>query len=136
VRSTEPSDHWRVYQGRRRTFHGWTSGGGYSFRSMSHEMNFLGRPPSGVIPKGMNAVVDQYRVVVEVSGIAYKGVSRKEANRLFSLAVIQSKSAKSQSDQRSITLFRDYEIVREYNPSDRLLDSKRVKDLVRPIRRP
>ena len=70
------------------------------------------------IGRGRNILANQYRVVVEVVGIAYDGGSRSEAMRKFDLFVVQSKSAKSQSDRRSVTLFKNYEIVREYHPPD------------------
>jgi hypothetical protein len=33
------------------------------------------------------------------------------------LFVVQSKNAKSESERRSITLFKNFEMIREYHPS-------------------
>jgi hypothetical protein len=61
--------------------------------------------------------MDQYRVVVWGNGIVYNG-TKPEALRQFSLFVIQSKKAKSQSDRRSVTLFKNFEVIREYRVPD------------------
>jgi hypothetical protein len=69
-----------------------------------------------VIERGRNIDVNQYRVVVAVVGIVYDGDSRSEANRQFNLFADLSGKAKTQPDRKSVTLFKNYEIVREYHP--------------------
>ena len=49
--------------------------------------------------------------------MVYDG-TKPEAMRQFNLFVVQSKYAKSESDRRSVTLFKNYEIVREHHPPD------------------
>ena len=65
---------------------------------------------------GRNIVVDLYRVVVWGAGVVYDG-TKPEALRQFNLFVVQSKNAKSESERRSITLFKNFEMIREYHPS-------------------
>jgi hypothetical protein len=77
----------------------------------------------------VHILVDQYRVVVGGIGIVFESESLAEAKRQYRLYV-------SQSDGESVALFKDYEIVREYNPADLSRDSERTKDRVCPIRRP
>jgi len=57
--------------------------------------------------------IDQYSLVVGELGKVFDGCSRPEANRQFALFVIQSKIARSKSDGKPVTLFKNYEIVRE-----------------------
>ena len=62
--------------------------------------------------------IDQYSLVVGELGKVFDGCSRLEANRQFALFVIQSKIARSKSDGKPVTLFKNYEIVREYQPAE------------------
>jgi hypothetical protein len=62
--------------------------------------------------------IDQYSLVVGELGKVFDGCSRPEANRQFALFVIQSKIARSKSDGKPVTLFKNYEIVREYQPAE------------------
>ena len=48
--------------------------------------------------------------------MVYDG-TKPEALRQFNLFVVQSKNAKSESERRSITLFKNFEMIREYHPS-------------------
>jgi hypothetical protein len=50
--------------------------------------------------------------------MVYEGVSMREAMRQFTLLVIRSKNAQSKSYRSSVTLFKNYEIIREYYPPD------------------
>jgi hypothetical protein len=50
--------------------------------------------------------------------MVYEGVSMREAMRQFTLFVIRSKNAQSKSDPGSVTLFKNYETIREYRPPD------------------
>jgi len=59
--------------------------------------------------------IDQYSLVVGERGKVFDGCSRKEANRQFARFVIQSKLARFKSDGKSVTLFKNYEIVRNIN---------------------
>ena len=61
-------------------------------------------------------VVDLYRVVVWGTGVVHEG-TKPEALRQFNLFVVQSKNAESESERRSITLFKNFEVIREYHPS-------------------
>jgi hypothetical protein len=63
--------------------------------------------------------VTTYRLIVGGSGIVYEGISMLEANRQFRLFVIQSKAEGSGSFRESVTLFKNYEIIKQYNPRDR-----------------
>jgi hypothetical protein len=85
----------------------------FGYASIQYHIKFR-----ALLGRGRNIVVNQYRVVVGIVGITYDGDSRSVANRQFNLFVVQSKSAKSQSDRRSVTLFKNYEIVRQYHPPD------------------
>jgi hypothetical protein len=67
---------------------------------------------------GMSSVTT-YRLIVGGSGIVYEGISMLEANRQFRLFVIQSKAEGSGSFRESVTLFKNYEIIKQYNPPDR-----------------
>lgn len=62
--------------------------------------------------------IDQYSLVVGELGKVFDGRSRPEANRQFALFVIRSIFARSKSDGKPITLFKNYEIVREYQPAE------------------
>jgi hypothetical protein len=66
---------------------------------------------------GMSPVI-KYRLVVGGVGIVYDGESEREAKRQFNLFVIQSKDLRSKSARRSVTLFKNYEIIKEYNPPE------------------
>ena len=86
------------------------------------EINSLGFDRFGVIPVFLaywrrNILVDQYRVVVWGTGVVYDG-TKSEAMRQFNLFVVQSKNAKSESDRRSVTLFKNFEMIREHRPLD------------------
>ena len=61
----------------------------------------------------------KYQIVVAGIGIAYDGESALEANRQYTLLVNQSKAARSKHSGVRITLFKNYEILREYRPSVR-----------------
>jgi hypothetical protein len=54
----------------------------------------------------------KYRVVVKEAGKVYDGLSEDEARRKFNLFVKAPK--KPRSAVRRVTLFKEYEIVREY----------------------
>jgi hypothetical protein len=59
----------------------------------------------------------KYRLVITGRGLIYDGESATEANRQFAQVVTQSKTAGSRYFGERVTLFRDYEIMREYRPS-------------------
>ena len=58
----------------------------------------------------------KYQIVVAGVGIAYDGESASEANRQYTLLVNQSKAARSKYSGVRVTLFKEYEILREYRP--------------------
>ena len=60
----------------------------------------------------------EYRLVAGVLGIIFDEHSEAEAKRQFDLFVKQSKNARSASDVRSVTLFKNREIIAEYHPPD------------------
>jgi len=64
----------------------------------------------------MRATLIRYRIVIEGEGKVYDGKSGPEARRQFWQFVELSKKRGS---QKSITLFKDYVIVREYQTADR-----------------
>jgi hypothetical protein len=61
-------------------------------------------------------IIDQYSLVVGCLGNVYDGESRSEALRQFRLFMIKSRNARSKSAGVAVTLFKNYEILREYNP--------------------
>jgi hypothetical protein len=65
----------------------------------------------------MSSVI-KYRLVVGGVGIVYDGESEREAKRPFNLLVTQSKELGSKSARRSVTLFKNYQIIKEYNPPE------------------
>ena len=60
--------------------------------------------------------INQYRVVVGQVGIVFDSNSRAAALRHFDQSVSQSKIAGSATAQRSVALFKGYEVIREYHP--------------------
>ena len=60
----------------------------------------------------------RYRVVVKGLGKVYDGDSGAEAKRKFQLFVKESKKRQPESASKSVTLFKNYEIVWEYQPPD------------------
>jgi hypothetical protein len=62
---------------------------------------------------------DQYRLVVGRVGIVYDGKSKSEARRRFRLFIIQSRTAGSRYAGEPVTLFKNYVVIKEYNPPDR-----------------
>jgi hypothetical protein len=66
---------------------------------------------------GISSVI-KYRLVVGGVGIVYDGESKSEARLQFSRFVIQSKNPRSKSARRSVTLFKNYEIIKEYHPPE------------------
>ena len=46
-------------------------------------------------------------------GVVYDG-TKPEAMRRFNLFVVQSRNAKSESDRRSVTLFKNFEMIRPF----------------------
>jgi hypothetical protein len=65
----------------------------------------------------------KYRVVVKGAGKVYHGASEDEARRKFNLFVKASKKSKS----AAVTLFKEYEIVRE-NLAPRAQRSRRIRN--------
>ncbi len=62
--------------------------------------------------------VIRYRVVVRDEGVVYDGVSLSEANRSYADFVARFKVGADRSLSDSVTLFKNYEIVRQwYRPS-------------------
>ena len=51
--------------------------------------------------------------------MVYDGDSVLEAKRQFRQYVLQSKTAESKPGGESVTLFKNYEIIKEYHPPDR-----------------
>ena len=67
---------------------------------------------------GISSVV-KYRLIVGGIGIAYEGESESEAMRWFRHFVVQSQSEGSNSARESVKLFRNYEVIRDYQAPDR-----------------
>jgi len=62
---------------------------------------------------GISPVI-KYRLLVGGVGIAYEGESEAEGRRQFRLFMAESKTARSRSSGESVTLFRNFEVVRRY----------------------
>ena len=60
----------------------------------------------------------EYRLVVGVLGIVFDEDSEAEAKRQFDLFVKKAKNARSAEAAMSVTLFKDQEIIREYQPPE------------------
>lgn len=69
-----------------------------------------------VAVEARNIEVGQYRVVVEKVGIVFDSDSVSQAKRQFDQFVIESKSSRSGASEKSIALFKDDEVIREYHP--------------------
>jgi hypothetical protein len=67
---------------------------------------------------GISSVV-KYRLIVGGIGIAYEGESESEARRWFRRFVVQSQTEGSSSARESVTLFRNYDLIRDYHAPDR-----------------
>jgi hypothetical protein len=63
--------------------------------------------------------VIKYKVVVRGNGVVYDGESMSEANRRFAIFVARSKKEADRSDPDTVTLFKNYQIVRQwYRPPE------------------
>ena len=69
-----------------------------------------------VAVEARNIEVGQYRVVVEKVGIVFDSDSVSQAKGQFDQFVIESKSSRSGASEKSIALFKDDEVIREYHP--------------------
>ena len=66
-----------------------------------------------------HAPVIKYKVVVRGNGVVYDGESMSEANRRFAIFVTRSKKEADRSDPDTDTLFKNYQIVRQwYRPPE------------------
>jgi hypothetical protein len=63
--------------------------------------------------------VGDYRVVVEGSGIVFDGYSEAEARRQFNQFMIHSRNKRSVTAGKRVTLFKEYNVLKEYHPPDR-----------------
>jgi hypothetical protein len=66
---------------------------------------------------GLSPVI-KYRLLVGGVGIAYEGESESEGRRQFGMYMAQSKTARLSSSGESVTLFRNFKVVRRYRPSE------------------
>ena len=66
---------------------------------------------------GISPVI-KYRLLVGGVGIAYEGESEAEGRRQFGLFMAESKTARSRSSGEFVTLFRNFEVVRRYQPHE------------------
>ena len=71
-----------------------------------------------LLKDGISSVV-KYRLIVGGIGIAYEGESESEARRWFRRFVVQSQTEGSSSARESVTLFRNYDVIRDYHAPDR-----------------
>jgi hypothetical protein len=60
----------------------------------------------------------RYRLIVKGVGKVYDGDSGKEARRRFQPFVEKSKKRRSKVASRLITLFKNYQVIREYQVPD------------------
>ena len=70
------------------------------------------------VPEVGLSPVFKYRLLVGGVGIAYEGESESEGTRQFGMYMAESKTARHQSSGESVTLFRNFEVVRRYRPSE------------------
>jgi hypothetical protein len=71
------------------------------------------------------SVVIRYRVVAGGMGIVYDGEDQLEANRICAALVARFKADQTPSDAPAVTLFKDYQIIRQWfrrSDPDRELD--------------
>jgi hypothetical protein len=66
---------------------------------------------------GLSPVI-KYRLFVGGVGIAYEGESESEGRRQFGMYMAESKTARLSSSGESVTLFRNFKVVRRYRPSE------------------
>jgi hypothetical protein len=66
---------------------------------------------------GISPVI-KYRLLVGGVGIAYEGKSEAEARRQFGLFMAESKTARSRSSGESEILFRNFQVMRRYQPRE------------------
>jgi hypothetical protein len=64
---------------------------------------------------GISPVI-KYRLLVGGVGIAYEGESESEGRRQFGRYMAELKTARLRSSGESLTLFRNFEVVRRYRP--------------------
>jgi hypothetical protein len=76
----------------------------------------LGLP---AVPKFGISPVIKYRLLVGGVGIAYEGDSESEGRRQFRLFMVESKNPRSRSGGESVTLFKNFAVVRRYCPPDK-----------------
>ena len=81
-------------------------------------VNFLLRLGLSEVPEVGISPVIKYRLLVGGVGIAYEGESEAEGRRQFGLFVAESKAARSRSSGESVTLFRNFEVMRRYQPHE------------------
>ena len=81
------------------------------------ECQEIGQKVQGDPWRRRDILFDQYRVVVGGVGIVYDGDSASEAKRQFKMFMDKSKTARSGSAAEAVTLFKNYEIIREYYAS-------------------
>jgi hypothetical protein len=67
---------------------------------------------------GISPVI-KYRLLVGGVGIAYEGESESEGRRQFRLFMVESKTPRSRSAGESVTLFKNFAVVRRYSPPDK-----------------
>src|SRR5580704_508331 len=89
-------------------------------RSFDEEaaINLLLRLGLSKVPEVGISPVIKYRLLVGGVGIAYEGESEAEGRRQFGLFVAESKAARSRSSGESVTLFRNFEVMRRYQPHE------------------
>ena len=56
----------------------------------------------------------KYRVVVGGRGVVYDGEDQSEANRICATFIVRSKAVEAASDAPTVTLFKDYQIIRQW----------------------
>jgi hypothetical protein len=81
-------------------------------------VNFLLRLGLSEVPEVGISPVIKYRLLVGGVGIAYEGESEAEGRRQFGLFVAESKTVRSRSSGESVTLFRNFEVMRRYQPHE------------------
>jgi hypothetical protein len=69
----------------------------------------------GARPEQSISPVIKYRLLVGGVGIAYEGESESEATRQFGLFLVKSKTQRTGSTGKSVTLFKNYDILQHHS---------------------
>jgi hypothetical protein len=81
---------------------------------------------------GISPVI-KYRLLVGGVGIAYEGESESEGRRQFGRYMAELKTARLRSSGESVTLFRNFEVVRRYPTTIRIVNRSISDSRIKPL---